>query len=179
MLKEGMEQVCTLVFGKQGAGDFLSEVVDIMGDEVGHLAICGMPPAVLDDIELRRIGGQGFDMDACAINIFEQSRSFLVPTEAIPDEEQRTLEMRSEVLDKGKNIVACEVRGRNGKIEPHVLPDRRDSDGAVYREAIVALPTVMDRSFALGCPRATDSGLEHKAGLINENHGAALTLSFF
>jgi len=53
MLKEGSEQVWAPVFSQQRVSDFLGEVVEIMGDEVGHLAVFGMPPALLDDVEFR------------------------------------------------------------------------------------------------------------------------------
>jgi hypothetical protein len=55
MLKEGMEEVRTAVFGHQGVGDLIREVLDILGDEVGQFPILGMAPTVLDRIEFRRI----------------------------------------------------------------------------------------------------------------------------
>jgi len=57
MLKKGPEEVWPLVFGQEGVGDCLGEVVDILGNEVGQLTIFGMPPALLDDIEFGCLGG--------------------------------------------------------------------------------------------------------------------------
>jgi hypothetical protein len=48
MLKECPQEVWPLVFGQQGAGDRLGEVMDIVGDEVGELAVFGMSPTLLD-----------------------------------------------------------------------------------------------------------------------------------
>jgi hypothetical protein len=56
MLKEGLEEGGPLVFGQQRAGDLVREVLDIVGEEVGHVAILGMAPARLDGIEFRCIG---------------------------------------------------------------------------------------------------------------------------
>jgi hypothetical protein len=56
MLEAGLQEVLTAVFGKQRAGDLVSQVLDIPGQEVGHLAILGMAPTVLDDVEFGRIG---------------------------------------------------------------------------------------------------------------------------
>jgi hypothetical protein len=46
MLKEGPEEVWTLVFGQQCVSHFLGEVVEIIGDEVGHLTVFGIPPTI-------------------------------------------------------------------------------------------------------------------------------------
>jgi hypothetical protein len=109
-----------------------------------------------------------------AIETVEPARSVRGATEASPAEEQRTLAMSSEGLDHGNNIVAWQVGRRHGKSAPQRLPERRDNDGTVYYEAIVALSTVMEWG-ALEGPRAPDGGPAHAAGLINEDHGAALT----
>ena len=58
MLKEGSEQVWAPVFSQQRVSDFLGQVVHIPGDEVGHLALFGMPLTLLDDVQCRRIRRQ-------------------------------------------------------------------------------------------------------------------------
>ena len=47
-----------LVFGNQQVGDLLGHVRYIGGDKVGYLAVFGMAPAVIDDMQIRRIDGQ-------------------------------------------------------------------------------------------------------------------------
>jgi len=69
-------------------------------------------------------------MYPCAIEIAEQSGRFHVPSEAVPDEEQRAPEMPAEVLDKGTDSVAGQVRGCERKIESHALTHGREGDGA-------------------------------------------------
>ena len=56
MLQEGMKEVRTAVFGHQGVGDLIREVLDMLGDEVGHFPILGMASTELDSMEFRRIG---------------------------------------------------------------------------------------------------------------------------
>jgi len=102
-----------------------------------------------------------------------------VPAEAVPDEEQRAPEMPAEVLDKGKDLVAGNVRGGERKIESYALTQGREGDGAGHREAVVTVPTIMDRSLPLGCPGPTDRGLEHEATLIKKDDRPALTPGFF
>jgi hypothetical protein len=50
-----------------------------------------------------------------AIEITEQTCSFLVPAEAVPDEEPRAPEMPAEVLDKGKDLVASDFNEGKGQ----------------------------------------------------------------
>jgi len=71
MLKEGSEQVWAPVFSEQRVSDCLGQVVNIPGKEVGHRAIFGMPPTLLDDIQLRRIRRQELHVYPCAIEITE------------------------------------------------------------------------------------------------------------
>ena len=87
--------------------------------------------------------------------------------------------MPAEMLDKSKNIIAGHIAQGDGKIEPHALPHGRDSNGAGHRQAVVAIPTGMERGFPSGCPRPTDRRLEHEATLIEKDDGTALTPGFF
>jgi hypothetical protein len=118
-------------------------------------------------------------MDAGTIEVAEQACSFLMPAEAVPDEEEWALEMSAEVLDKGKDIVAGDVGGGDRKIEPHVLTYGRNSDGTGHGEALVTVPTIMDGCVPLGGPCPAHRRLEHEATLIEKDNGAALTPGFF
>lgn len=179
MLKEGPEQVGAPVFGQQRVSDFLGQVVNIPGDAVRHLALLGMPPTLRDDVQLRRRRGQELHVDPCAIEITEQSRRLLVSAEAVPDEEQWALAMPAEVLDKGKDLVAGDVGGDEGKIESHTLTHGRDGEGAGHCEAIVAVPTVLDGGVPLRCPGAAHGRLHHETSLSKKNNRTALTPGFF
>ena len=179
MLKEGPEEGWPLVFGQQRAGNLVGEVLDILRDEVGHFSILGMAPTMLDGIQFWCIRRELFDMEAGAIEVTQQARGFLVPTEAIPDHQQRTLEMAAELLDKRKDIVPGDVGRRDRKIESQALTPGRDGDGAGDGQAVVTIPTIMDRCLALRCPRPAHRGLQHEAALINQNDRAALTPGFF
>jgi len=117
-------------------------------------------------------------MDARAIHRLEEARGFAMPTPAIPDAEQRALEMPVELLDKGKDIVAGKMVRRDGKRESEALAHGRDGDGPGHRKAVVAVPALMDRCLALRCPGTAHRGLQHAATLIKENDGTALTPGF-
>src|SRR5215475_3836792 len=118
-------------------------------------------------------------MDAGTIEVTQEPRGFLMPAEPVPDHQQGALEMPAEVLDKRKDIVACDVGGRDRKIESQTLTHGRDRDGAGHREAVVTVPAVMDRGLPLRGPGAALRGLQHEATLIDQDKGAALTLGFF
>jgi hypothetical protein len=87
MLEKGFQQVLSTVLGNERVGDFLSEGVDIMRHEVGHLAVCGMSPGVIDDSEFGRISREALDVDLVPLDISQQTRGLFVPTEAVPDQE--------------------------------------------------------------------------------------------
>src|SRR5690242_20405258 len=91
-------------------------------------------------------------MDTRVIDVLEPSRGFLMPIAALPDEKQRALEVPMELLDKAKDSVDREVGQRDGARQPHALAHGRDSKGAGHRQAIVAIPTGMERG-AIGVPR--------------------------
>jgi hypothetical protein len=91
MVNKGTEQVGTLVCGQQRVGDGVRESLPILRDTVGQCAIRGMPPALLDDVALRRRGREERHEEARAIERAEQPRRFLLPTEALPDHAQGRL----------------------------------------------------------------------------------------
>ena len=139
MLEKGVEELLPTMLGNERGRDFLSKVVNIMRDEVGHLAVFGVPPGMINDIEFGGIGREELYVHPVPIDLSEQTGGFFVPTEAVPDDEQRALEMASQLLDKRKDIVSGDVPRRDGEIETQTLLHRRQGDGAGYREAIVSV----------------------------------------
>ena len=100
-------------------------------------------------------------------------------TEAVPDQQQRPLEMASQPLHKGKDIIASDVPGNHREIEAHTFLDGRDGHRSRDGEALMAVPTVMELGLPLGGPGAAHRGLEHEATLIDQDQGTALTPGFF
>lgn len=81
-------------------------------------------------------------------------------------------------LHERKDIVAGEIPLGHRKIESQALAEWGDSDSPGDREPVVAVPTVMNGGLPLGGPRAAHHGLQHEAGLIDKDEGAALTPGF-
>jgi len=54
------------------------------------------------------------------------------------------------LLDEAQDIVAGKIVRGDGKIESQALVHWRDGDGTSDREAVMAVPTIMDRGLALG-----------------------------
>jgi len=88
MAEKGAEQSGAPMFGKQRVGDFLGQVIHIVGDEVGHLPIFSMAPAVVDHVQVRRICWQELHAYLRAIEIVEETRSFAMPAATIPNHRQ-------------------------------------------------------------------------------------------
>ena len=99
--------------------------------------------------------------------------------ETIPDYQEWALEMPVQLLHERTDIVAGDVGRGHGEIQAQALLEGRDRDGAGHREAIMAVPAIVDGRLALRCPRAAHRGLQHEATLINKDDGAALTPGFF
>jgi len=57
MLEKSLAEVWPPLFHQQRASDFLSQIIAIIRDEIGHVAVCGVPPSLRDDIECRGIRG--------------------------------------------------------------------------------------------------------------------------
>jgi hypothetical protein len=55
MPEKSVERVSSIMFGDQRMGNLLSQILDILGDEVGHFAVCGMSPAMVNHVQLRGI----------------------------------------------------------------------------------------------------------------------------
>jgi hypothetical protein len=109
-----------------------------------------------------------------AIEVMQETRSFLVPTAAIPKHQQWALERSMELLDKAKDIIASEMPPGDGKREAQALAHGRDGDRARHREAVVPVPAIMEGCGPMGCPRPAHGGLEHEATLIKKDQDAAL-----
>ena len=178
MLEKGVEELLPTMLGNERGRDFLSKVVNIMRDEVGHLAVFGVPPGMINDIEFGGIGREELYVHPVPIDLSEQTGGFFVPTEAVPDDEQRALEMASQLLDKRKDIVSGDVPRRDGEIETQTLLHRRQGDGAGYREAIVSVQLAWTGG-APWSPGAAHRGLQHETGLVNKDNSAPFTPGFF
>jgi hypothetical protein len=117
MLKKGFEEVWSTMLRYKRVGDFLGQIVDIMREEVGHLAIFGMPPGMIHDIEFGSVSREELHVHPVPIDIPQQTGGFSVSAEAVPDKQQRPLEMAAQLLDKGKGIVTGNVPGGHREIE--------------------------------------------------------------
>jgi hypothetical protein len=55
MLEKGVEELLPTMFGNERLDNFSGQSLHVVGDEVGYLAICGMPPGMIHDITLGRV----------------------------------------------------------------------------------------------------------------------------
>ena len=87
--------------------------------------------------------------------------------------------MAAQLLHTGKDLIAGNVPWGHREIEAQALLQGRHGDSTGDRETIVSVPTVMEGCVPLWCPGAPHRGWQHKAGLINQDEGAAFTPGFF
>jgi hypothetical protein len=118
-------------------------------------------------------------MDVATIDPFEQAFCFLMPAEAIPNNQQGAPEMLAQALDKGADIVSSDVVSRKRKLHSESLLQGRNGESAIDGQAVMPIPTVVNRCVAFGGPGSPDGGLEHETRLIDEDEGAPLTPGFF
>ena len=150
-----------------------------MREKIGPLAILRVAPGVIDDVQIGGIGREILPLDAAAVYIVEQPLSFFVPTEPIPNDAQRSLEVTVQALHKGNEVLTGDMGRLHGEIEAQAVLDRRDGDGADDREAIMAVPAVLDRGLPPRGPGLSNGGVKHEAGFIHEAEGSSLALGFF
>jgi hypothetical protein len=118
-------------------------------------------------------------MHLFAIEVAQEPSGFLMSTEAVPNDQQRSFEMAPKLLHKRKEIVPGEVLGAHGEIKPYTLLHRGNGDCPGDGETIMAIPAVMHRCVTSRRPGSANRGLQHKAGFVNEDECTALTLGFF
>jgi hypothetical protein len=111
MLEKGVADLVSTMLGNARGREFLGEVVDIMQDKVGPLALCGMPPAMVNHIQLGRIAGEEHHVNPVPAEVMQQPRDFSVPIATIPDQQQGSLEMAVHLLDKCQDIVTGDIAG--------------------------------------------------------------------
>jgi hypothetical protein len=62
------------MFGQQRVCDFVGQIAEVCGNEVGHLAVFGVAPGMIDDIQLGGVGGEVVDRNLLVIEVSEESR---------------------------------------------------------------------------------------------------------
>lgn len=65
------------------------------------------------------------------------------------------------------------VPAMNPKGTPQAASYRKDRDSGDDRQSVVTIPTVLDRWFSCGRPRATHNGLEPRAALVDQHERPA------
>ncbi len=129
MFPEGWDKgFAALRAPEPGAGNG-AEFGEVLGREVGHLVLLPVCPQILDGIELGRVGGQKFELEAtflgCEIIADQPATVRLQP---IPDDEQRPGgKMVAQGLEKGDDLGG--PHGPWDKLEIEVVEGDAGHDG--------------------------------------------------
>jgi hypothetical protein len=92
------------------------QMKDVVGDEIGQVAIFRVIPALFDGIQLRRIGRQPLEIKPIGMIFFEIRRRRPMHRPAIPNHDYPTTAMLVQFLQKPDGFVGIDICRRDVEI---------------------------------------------------------------
>ena len=163
----------------QRRADISLQVRCIVRDEVRQIAVLRVAPTRFDRVEFRGIGWQPLKFDILQARLSDAFRCRTMDLPAIPADDQWTLKLLSQLPDEfddfvGANVVVVDLEG---SADPTTR--RRESKGTDDAQAIVAVPSSLNRCFTARSPGATIYWLQAKPAFVDENDASAASTCFF
>ena len=138
------------------------EDVEIGRGEARQITVLGMPPDVLDRVEVRGVGREpGLDTLG------------LVGAAPVPDEDEAPGAVAAEIPQEAEDLTRPDVVAVQSPVEPEPLAVGRQREGASPGESIAAVPLAEDGRLPPWCPRAAADRLEHEPALVKEDDATA------
>src|SRR5439155_5962083 len=138
-----------------------------------------MVPDVLQRVKLRRVGGQPRDRhQPRGVRGPQTGHGREMHTPASEHEDEGPAHMGVEQAEEGPQVWRLNIMRVEAEGEAHARALRRAAQGATDREAVVALPALLDRHLPARRPGAPPGGLQPQAALVEENE-VSLTLARF
>src|SRR5882672_1090879 len=150
------------------------ELVERFGTEVGERMALEPGPQVLHRIQIGRIRGQELDLDMTIdrVQVFAYQPA-VMSTRAVPEDEQRYLQVRFERLEKLHDLLLFDAALVQSEQIVQAGQARDD------RDVIPVEVELDDRGLAPLRPGAHPGGPFADAGLVDEDDQAAFALGFF
>ncbi len=149
--------------------------------EVGQRVALEMPPEHLNRIEIRGVRREEVTVQL-AVALEEPGDDLRsVGLRAIPHDEQRLLELSSQVPQEPHHPLGREVRVREqGKVKSYPFPTSRDRECRDCGNLLVPSATVQkDRRPAARSPRPADQWSHQKSALVDEDNIGVQAAGFF
>jgi hypothetical protein len=141
-------------------------LVHILGQKIRLIVIFGMLPHHFDRVQVQRITGQPFDLTPADLGLTEQVRHLAVNYKPIPNQDELPAQVTMDLFEKGDHFWGTNMGSVQFKIQSYPMPPREESRGRNRRQAILAIPIVLDRGMPPRSPGAPHQRLQNEATLV-------------
>ena len=138
-----------------------------------------MIPDLFDWIQFGCIGGYPFDLESIGMPFLQYRHCSAMHTPPIQNEHDLAPYHTQQMTDKGYHILPVNIMLIHSEINAQPLTARRQGNGGLNRQAIMAIPHLMYGRVTRQSPRPTTGGLQHEATLIYQGDGRPLVPGFF
>src|SRR5262245_21264070 len=150
----------------------LVEVVDVVRNEVGQVAIFGLVPNVFDGIKIGRIGRQPLHAQPGATLFLKAANRRAVDGPAVADQQQWPTQSVMDSANESDHVLRCEIMVGQVVVQTKALCPGSDGEGAQCTEAIMSIPGVLDRRLATRSPDAAPQRLQQKPAFVEKDQAS-------
>lgn len=142
--------------------------------QIGDLMLLEIGPDRLNRIEFRGIGRQARNRKM-AVQFFQPGVEFSAAMDgsAIPDDQQRFLDLTLECTEKFDDLLGTNGPGKEPEVE------LREGQAGNGRELLPGEAVLKNRCLTTQAPSAGHTGPFAQSGFVDEDDGAVLSLGFF
>lgn len=157
------------------------ERVDVWCGEICQRIAFQIAPEHLDRVELGCIGREVISAHSLGAGKMSIHELGAVGVGAIPDHEQRLLDLPAEVTEEGSNFDGRDIGiGIEGKIKSYALPAGRHGQSRDDGYLPMGSPgSPKDWGVPAQCPGAPDYGCHHEAALVDKDDVRFQSAGFF
>ena len=138
-----------------------------------------MVPNPLHRIKIRSIRRKPFGLKPIGMLSPKQTNCFTMNAVTVQNHNKLSAQVPAESLKERHRLFRADILGMDMKVQSQTPPFWGNSDSRDDREAVVAVPTVLDRRFAFRRPCPATHRLQHKAAFIRKNDTISLPMRFF
>src|SRR2546428_5436708 len=147
----------------QSTAGVVADLLDGRCTEVGDFAILQVIPNAFDRIQFRRVGGQELELHRAFMRFDPSAHgATAVDVEAIPDDQQRSMDLRAQRLEEFEHLRGTDGAGEKAKVE---APKR---DARDRRELAPMKAVLQHRRLADGRPAPRQGGPLGESRLVYE-----------
>lgn len=161
-----------MAIGFQETIEGFMEFVDIIGNDVGQIAVFGLVPHVFDGIKVRGVCWKPFDRKP--LNTFFQQlpdgRS--MGRQTVPHENERTPQVQVNLAQEPNEVRSSCVVVKEFVVQAQPTGPRRASNSCYSSDPIVTIPDPLDRRVSRRSPHSPPQGLEQIATFIKKNQAS-------